>query len=586
MANIGTLAVNVVARTGKFLAGMQSARKSLNSFAMNAKSAATSTAGFASGLLALGAGAGFAALTKNAFDSIDATGKLSKRLNIATEDLIAFQHGGGLAGVSTEQLSTAMEKFVRNVGDVRTGSGQAAATFQMLGLSADELANMDTGQAIRAVADEINKLPTAADKASAATKLFGKSGAVMLQLLEGGSGAIDDMRKDADKLGKTFSELDSNKVQAANDSFSRLKDTIGGAFQTLAVNMAPAITAAADKMTEFVTSGDGLKEWIPSLTGVSSLLGVVADVIDVAHDSFLALAAGMTKAASLSMIPLQYLYKGVTELLNVLGMDVDTQFFDGIREELDKLANEQWEDAKAAFMDPPPSEGIKKFFDDAAKSADKAAKAMLGTKEQTENLIAAFEANQPLLDFNSKLEEQIAVFGMSNREAEISRMASAGASAEFLNQALALDRQMSAMEASAEASEKMRSEMESLASEGVSLMESLRTPAEQFDATIEDLFRLQDVGAIGQDTFNRAAEKAKMEFAESMVSPNVPTGAAAIDARSAEGISRLRNQNKDPMKDALKVAEQQLDEQKQHRAFLAAIAKNTSTNNLVGVSIP
>jgi len=586
MANIGTLAVNVIARTGKFIAGMQTARKSINGFAMQAKSAATSTAGFAGGLLALGAGAGLAALTKNAFESIDATAKLSDKLNIGTEDMIAFQHAGELAGVGTDQLSRGLEKFVRNIGDVRAGSGAAAATFEMLGLSADSLANMDTGEALGLVADQINKLPTAADKASAATKIFGKSGGDMLALLAGGSEGLEAAREKMEELGLSFSRLDAAKVEQANDAITDMKGSFMGAFQTLAIEFAPAVVALAEKITSLVASGDGIKAWMPTFGGVAQIIGVVADVVDVFHDGFLALSAGVTKAVSLTLIPLQYLYEATTALMNLVGMDVDTTFFATMREELDALANEQWEEAKTAFMEPPPSSGIQKMLEDVTKSTNEAAAAMTEAKKPIEDFMGAFEANEAVTGFTDKLQEQIDTFGMSSREAEISKLASAGASAEFLNMALALDQELTAKEASAAASEKLRAELESLASEGVSLTESLRTPAEEFEATIDDLLGLLNVGAINDETFRRAAEKAKSEFADSIAMPTVPTGAAAVDARSTEGISRMRNQNKDPMKDSLKVAEKQLETQVAQRVLLGTIAKTISSDKLEGVSIP
>lgn len=586
MANIGTLAVNVVARTGKFLAGMQTARKSLNGFAMQAKSAATSAAGFAGGLLAIGAGAGLASLVSQSMESIDSTAKLSDRLNIATEDLIAYQHAGELAGIGTEQLSKGLEKFVRNIGDVRAGSGSAAETFEMLGLSADALANMDTGTALGMVADQINKLPTAADKASAATKLFGKSGGDMLALLAGGSEGLEAAKQKMEELGLSFSRMDAAKVEQANDAITDMKGSFMGAFQTLSIEFAPAVVALAEKITELVSKGDGIKSWMPSFEGVGRIIGVVADVVDVFHDAFLALSAGVTKAVSLTLIPLQYLYEATTALMNLVGMDVDTTFFATMREELDTLANEQWEDAKQAFMEPPPSNGIAKMMDDVVASTNQAAAAMTEAKKPMEDFLATVEANEGVTAFTDKLQEQLETFGMTSREAELSRLASQGASAAFLNEARALDEQLTAKEEAAKASEKLIAEMDSLASEGASLMESLRTPAEQFDATMEGLYRLKGVGAIGEDTFNRAAEKAKMDLAETMVMPTVPTGAAAIDARSAEGISRMRQGNKDPMKDALKIAEKQLEEQKATRGFLASIAKNTSVSQMEGVSIP
>lgn len=69
-----------------------------------------------------------------------------------------------------------------------------------------------------------------------------------------------------------------------------------------------------------------------------------------------------------------------------------------------------------------------------------------------------------------------------------------------------------ALDEDAAAAEQLKKQMEDLASRGASLTASLRTPAEQFQATLADLHELVGAGAITWETYRRGVERATKEL--------------------------------------------------------------------------
>ena len=254
MATIGSLVVNLIAETSLFDSGLRKGQTSLKGFVADISKTQHSMMNFAKGVMAAAGVAGLGALVKKTMDSIETTSRLSDRLGMTTEDLISLQYAARQSGMSTEEMNNALETFIRRIGEASTGGGSAAKTLRDLGLSAQELAFKDPAEALKLVADRINQLPNAATKGAAAFDLFGRKSKDMLNLLAGGSTGIEAMRKRAEQLHITFSNLDAAKVTEANDKLKDAQEVLKGVAQTAVIEMAPAISAAADQFIIFVTS--------------------------------------------------------------------------------------------------------------------------------------------------------------------------------------------------------------------------------------------------------------------------------------------------------------------------------------------
>jgi hypothetical protein len=233
-------------------------RTGTTAFLRNLSSTKTALLRFGATVGAIAGIGGVGYMIKRQMEAIDTTAKLSDRLGMTTEALVGLQHGAKISGVEQGTLNKSLEIFSRRLGEVRMGVGQAKYALDSLGLSADELVNKSPSEAIEIVADQISRLKTQSDKASAANYLFGRSGQQLLNLFEQGSAGIKDFRKETVLLGLSFSRIDAAKVEAANDALTRTKEVFTGLFMSATIKLAPYIESAATAFVKFATKGEGV----------------------------------------------------------------------------------------------------------------------------------------------------------------------------------------------------------------------------------------------------------------------------------------------------------------------------------------
>lgn len=313
MAVIGTLAVSLTARSEQFVAGLSKAKDAVDKFvgAIPGLNLLFSKTGAIVGALA---GGTFVALARAQAQAIDQTAKLADRVGTTTEALVGLQHAGELAGGGADSVNDALSKLSKGLGAAAEDSGAAKAGLEKLGLGLDELLGKDPAEQFRVIADRISALGTQEEKAAAATDLFGRSGAELVNVLELGRAGLDAMQADAEKLGITFSRVDAAKVEAANDALTRVGEVLRGVLQKSVIELAPYVEAIANKFTDWATSGEGMGakvvgviEWIVTavekltavwqilrgvfqvvigaiLTGLSLVGEVIGQVVDVLTD--------------------------------------------------------------------------------------------------------------------------------------------------------------------------------------------------------------------------------------------------------------------------------------------------------------
>lgn len=291
--NFGKVNVSITASTGGLTAGLSRAAKSLGGFASSVGSAlnplsmlgrvAGSTFGQLSMFsMAQSAVNTFTSMTSAAAESIDVQSKLSRRLGTTYGELAGLKLAGDLAGVGIEQIGTAMTKADVMMQKAAGGSKQAQAAFANLGLDAGQLQGMSSADRFEAIASAIANIQSPAERAAAAVALFGRSGANMLPLFEGGAESIRKAREEAQRFGLTLTNAQGQNVENMNDSFTRVYSAIQGIVQQVVAHLAPAITGIATQFTDLVGSigganigqaiGEALLDGAEYLAGVGDYL--------------------------------------------------------------------------------------------------------------------------------------------------------------------------------------------------------------------------------------------------------------------------------------------------------------------------
>ena len=295
----------------------------------------------------------FYGMAKGEAEAIDGTSKLSRRLGMTYGELAGLGLAGDLAGVSMETIGKAATKADVAFVKAAQGSSMAQKAIEGVGLSVGELQDKTPAERFQMMADAIAGLPTPAERARAAIGLFGKSGADLLPLFEGGAGSIKKAVDEANRFGLALTDEQGQSVENMNDAFTRAYASIQGVVRQVVAYLAPTVQAVADTFTNFIgsvggttigqTIGEGILAGARFLAGVGdslisgllvvweyvgSIASVWSGIFDVGY-RFGAFLAGVGRALQLGLqaavlgvtATFEGLLVGIQDVAGVFGLE-------------------------------------------------------------------------------------------------------------------------------------------------------------------------------------------------------------------------------------------------------------------------
>lgn len=196
------------------------------------------------GVQAVGALGDFARSTMAAADDL---GDLAERLGLSTDAVQRLESAFVAAGASPALMQSAMDKLNIGIGAfLQNGGGPAKAAFEQLGIASQIASGQLAGgeQIFYAVAEAMQGVDSAAERARIATQLFGRgAGPDMIEVLSAGGDALRQYGAEAERLGLHLSEDLIEKTADARLEIERTKFQMG---QFATVMTAQAITAISD----------------------------------------------------------------------------------------------------------------------------------------------------------------------------------------------------------------------------------------------------------------------------------------------------------------------------------------------------
>lgn len=164
-------------------------------------------------------------------DNLAAT---SAKTGIGVEALQKFGYAGELANVSLDKITGGFGKFQKAMVEQGADTGKVLTT---LGTSFTDLAGKSPEKQLVTIAAGFDKITDPAQRTYAAVTLFGKSGAEMLGLMNGGLGATMET---AERLGFVM----SNQVVSSAADLKDKADTLKMAWEGVQNNFAGSIVTA------------------------------------------------------------------------------------------------------------------------------------------------------------------------------------------------------------------------------------------------------------------------------------------------------------------------------------------------------
>ena len=239
--------------------------------------------------------AGMAALAKGAIDTADNFAKMSAKTGASVEQLSKFKQAADLGGSSIEQVGDSMLKLNRALG---TGEGPAIEALKTLGINANDANGKlkSTDAIMLEVADKFKAMPDGANKSALAMELFGKSGANMIPMLNGGSKAIDG-------LNVTMTTKFAKAAEVFNDRITTIQAKLMELGVQLADVLMPVFNGLMSLIETIVSAIGGLpgpiQAIILSVVALTAVLVILAPAIS-ALISIAGVLAGLKIGATIA----------------------------------------------------------------------------------------------------------------------------------------------------------------------------------------------------------------------------------------------------------------------------------------------
>jgi hypothetical protein len=253
--------------------------------------------------LALAAAAGasaMAVLVRASINQADATSKAAQRAGVTTEALSRLAWAGELSDVSLSTLSGGLARLTNVMAQVAAGTDKtSAAILDQLGISVtDAEGSLRSADAVLIdLAEAFSRMDDGADKAAIAIKLFGRSGAQLIPLLNNGRKGLADMAAESDRLGKTISTEFGRRAEVFNDTMTRIWAAGAGLVNQLAEALLPQLQAFADMLADpqFVENAKAMAVGVAGafkviVDSISSVVSALRWMDEVAGDVLYAIA--------------------------------------------------------------------------------------------------------------------------------------------------------------------------------------------------------------------------------------------------------------------------------------------------------
>ena len=290
----------------RLAAGLAKARKRLQAFG-------SGIAKIGGGITAAGGAVSsvFLGSAKKFADFGDSIEKMSARTGASAKRLSELAFAAERSGTDISKVEAGYRGMARTLLNANDGLTTSVDSLNALGVNLEDLNGMNPDQQFLAIADAISKIQDPTKRAGLAMRVFGKSGTDLLPMFAGGSKGIQDLAKEADRLGLTLGTKDAAAAAKLTDALGDMASTFKGVFIQIGAAVAGPLTDFANRIAsgvsmviEFIRNNQAL---VSSVAAVAAGLVVGGTVLTGMGFAAMGAAAGIgaiTAAAAALASPL------------------------------------------------------------------------------------------------------------------------------------------------------------------------------------------------------------------------------------------------------------------------------------------
>jgi len=413
---------------------------------------------------------------------------LSTLAGISTDTFQKLAYGAKSVGIEQDKLGDILKDVNDKFGDFfTTGGGELKDFFDVIapkvGVTADSFRRLSGPEALQLYVSSLEKAGVSQQQMTFYMEALANDSTLLVPLLRNNGEAMKEMGEKAKEAGVIMSDKALNDTKKYNEELKKLEDQSSATGRSLALDLLPAITSVFKGINNSINEYNGpIEKMSNSIRTLRLMAGLVPFVgVELADPS-----KRKEPVSAFNQKGYQGRIKGTNE---------------GVLETTTDIAKAQ----KAE------EDRIKKLAADRSRFASKAQSEAERAKRDAEQQQKAIDDYIKSLDQqNSKFKDQT-VEQKAIAEIESGRFGKILPSQKerILNSAQIVDadkKELDFQQALEDAEQRRKDLQEDLMSQGKSIFEQMRTPAEIYANQIENINRLYQAGAINLETLERATQ--------------------------------------------------------------------------------
>ena len=205
------------------------------------------------GLIAIKTVTWFTGVVQSTLDLAGKVHGLAQQTGIAIEPLQQLGFAADQSGSSMDELAGAAKKFALLINAANKGGEEQLKVLKSLGpgVMGALKAGRPFEDVLGEIADRFKSMPDGTAKTALAMKVFGKSGAALIPLLNEGKDGIAALREEFVALGAQMDSETIAQMEALGDQQDKLKVAWQGIKNQIAIALLPAMQSAATRALEW-----------------------------------------------------------------------------------------------------------------------------------------------------------------------------------------------------------------------------------------------------------------------------------------------------------------------------------------------
>lgn len=195
----------------------------------------------------------FAKFTHNANE----ISRLATKLGVSTEEMSQFAYACETTGMSLEDVTGQFENLAERVAQGAVGSGEAAATFQKLGIDAAKLQLQNPVEQMITLAEAMAGITNETERLGMLSSLGGDQFQWMNNLFKKGPDGIRGLMGEANKVGATLSGTTAEQAVRAGQAIDRAWAAAKNTLLTIGAALLPQV-GTIERLSDSVVRGIGM----------------------------------------------------------------------------------------------------------------------------------------------------------------------------------------------------------------------------------------------------------------------------------------------------------------------------------------